>query len=124
MNKEEYHQDTIDVQAVRLMTLKTVYEEFVGEPFEYQVDCTRDVEMCNARRFADGGKNHTHALVIELPKRFEIITKTQSYSCYLTIPLTQPLAHSLTHFLAHPTIHRLTHPLTHSLTRPITHPLS
>jgi hypothetical protein len=51
--------------------LKNVYEEFAGTGFEYLVDCTRDVDMCNARRFADGGKNHSHPLEIELPKRFD-----------------------------------------------------
>ena len=72
LNPGEFIQEQIDLQALRLVHLKKVYEEFTGDLFEYEVECTRyDDDMCNQRRFADGGVNHTHPMEIELPKRYE-----------------------------------------------------
>jgi len=45
-----------------------------GEDFIFEVPCTSTSALCDQRRFADGGKNHSHPVVIEPPTKAETST--------------------------------------------------
>jgi hypothetical protein len=64
-----YHEDAVKLQSERLGNLKSVYELYSGINFIFEILCTRNSETCNTRRKIDG-KNHVHAIEIELPKRY------------------------------------------------------
>lgn len=62
--------DAVDynAQSVKASKLKSVFEELSGEEFVFLVPCDRmDNELCNQRRNADNGRNHTHTTTIDPP---------------------------------------------------------
>jgi hypothetical protein len=57
-------------QAIKAEKLKQNYENLSGEEFVFEVDCTRDNDLCNQRRRADGNHNHKHRIELEKPSTF------------------------------------------------------
>ena len=59
LHKDEYSQDELNEQAGKALRLAAFYEQLSGVKYEFEAPCTRDVEVCNQRREADG-QNHMH----------------------------------------------------------------
>ena len=71
MNKNDYHRDDFNAQAKKVIGISTVYTQLSGETFVFEAPCSSKSTLCNARRVADGGKNHTHPVEIEKPVQSE-----------------------------------------------------
>lgn len=67
-----------NAQAIRTQKLKEVYEELSGEQFVFYVPCERDNVLCDQRRNADGGKNHTHPAEIDPPTSTNLNTMEEA----------------------------------------------
>jgi len=52
-------------QVSKTLRLKQSYEQLSGEEFTFEVFCTRDNDLCNQRRKADGNHNHKHRVELE-----------------------------------------------------------
>ena len=82
-NKNEYHRDDFNAQAKKCESIRQVYNALTGEEFVYEAPCTSDNELCNARRRADGGKNHTHPVEIDKPVQAETNTHQEAITLRL-----------------------------------------
>lgn len=67
INKDEVDQLDYNAQATKTIKLKEVYEQLAGEEFIFYLACERENDLCNQRRLADGGRNHTHPIEIDPP---------------------------------------------------------
>ena len=59
-----------NTQYTKTTQLQQNYEELSGEEFVFEAWCTRNNELCNQRRKAEGNHNHKHRLELELPTTF------------------------------------------------------
>lgn len=73
-HKDEYEINVYNIQAEKTLKLKTIFEELAGEEFKFEVPCTRTIHLCEERRIADGGVNHTHEVEIDPPSTLDVAT--------------------------------------------------
>jgi acyl-CoA-binding protein len=67
LNKDEVDALEYNAQVIKTLKLKDVYEQLAGEEFIFYIPCERENDMCNQRRAADGGRNHTHPQELDPP---------------------------------------------------------
>ena len=77
-HKEEVEAEDYNKQASKTLKLKAVYEELAGTEFVFFMPCERHIEVCDLRRVADGGKNHTHRVQIDPPISIDNNTMEES----------------------------------------------
>lgn len=76
LKKETYDAETYNARATQVFALKRVVSAMIGTEYVYEIPCERDIPVCNRRREADKGVNHTHPFEIDLPTKID----TASYS--------------------------------------------
>lgn len=72
INLKEYGAEKFNAQAVKVAKIQAIYEELSGEHFVYEAPCRLNVPLCNERRAAEGGRNHTHPVVLEPPSAKDV----------------------------------------------------
>jgi len=73
-NQDQYSVYQYNDQAVRALKLKEIYEAISSSKFVFEAPCRSISEMCNQRRLADGGRNHTHPFEIDPPTKADTDT--------------------------------------------------
>ncbi len=76
--KQEILAEVYNAQARRTMKLKEIFETFSGEEFVFELPCTRDADVCNQRRIADGGRNHKHEVILDPPTHSDLNTMEEA----------------------------------------------
>jgi ankyrin repeat protein/acyl-CoA-binding protein len=76
-NKDEYHRDQYNDQALKVASLSEVYTELTGEKYTFEVPCIRTNDLCEQRRVSDG-RNHTHPVELDPPTQAEDNTHAES----------------------------------------------
>lgn len=66
-NLSEYPAEQFNTQVSKVNKIQAIYEELSGERFVFEGPCTSKSALCNERRLAEGGRNHTHPVVLQPP---------------------------------------------------------
>lgn len=72
INLKQHGAENFNKQALKVAKIQAIYEELSGDRFVYEAPCRFDVPLCNERRVADGGRNHTHPVVLEPPSAKDV----------------------------------------------------
>ena len=68
----EYTPEAFNEQAYKCSKLKAIYEELSNDKFVFEAPCRKFKDaLCNERRLADCGRNHTHPVEIEPPTKHD-----------------------------------------------------
>lgn len=73
-NQDKYTVYDYNEQAIRALKLKEIYEVISSSVFVFEAPCMSISEMCNQKRLADGGRNHTHPFIIDPPTKADTDT--------------------------------------------------
>lgn len=79
-HKDDVDADNYNKQATKAIKLKKIYEELSNSEFLFLMPCEREIEVCDKRRIADGHKNHTHRVTIDLPIAYNNSTMEEAIS--------------------------------------------
>ena len=72
LHKNEYSAEDFNKQAFKVQSISRVYTQLSGEEYIFEVPCeNKNNALCNQRRIADGGKNHSHPVTIDPPTKAE-----------------------------------------------------
>lgn len=71
MNPQEYTTDQFNAQVVKVKKIEATYNELSGEEFVFEAPCKSNSTLCDQKRLADGGKNHTHPFELEPPTKHD-----------------------------------------------------
>ena len=69
MSQGDYSPEQFNAQAIKVVSMKGVFESLSGEEFIFVAPCKSNSSLCNQRRLADGGRNHSHPVTIEPPTK-------------------------------------------------------
>ena len=67
INLHKFGAEKFNAQAVKVSKIQTIYEELSGARFVYEAPCRLKNPLCDERRRADSGRNHTHPVTLDPP---------------------------------------------------------
>ena len=67
INLHKFGAEKFNAQAMKVSKIQTIYEELSGVRFVYEAPCRLKNPLCDERRKADGGRNHTHPVTLDPP---------------------------------------------------------